>query len=37
MIVGTFIVVLAGTPLLFQLSFDFNPINLQNPERRRQS
>ena len=30
-IAGTFIVVLAGTPLLFRLSFDFNPINLQNP------
>jgi hypothetical protein len=30
-IAGTFIVVLAGTPLLFRLSFDFNPINLQSP------
>ncbi len=30
-IVCTFLVVLAGTPLLFHLSFDFNPIDLQNP------
>ncbi|SFQ28775.1 hypothetical protein SAMN05216330_12348 [Bradyrhizobium sp. Ghvi] len=30
-IVGTILVVLAGTPLLFHLSFDFNPIDLQNP------
>ena len=30
-IVGTFLVVLAGTPLLFHLNFDFNPIDLQNP------
>jgi uncharacterized protein len=30
-IVATFLVVLAGTPLLFDLSFDFNPIDLQNP------
>jgi hopanoid biosynthesis associated RND transporter like protein HpnN len=30
-IVGTFLLVLAGTPLLFHLSFDFNPIDLQNP------
>ncbi|HLG81882.1 MAG TPA: MMPL family transporter [Bradyrhizobium sp.] len=30
-IAGTFLVVLAGTPLLFHLSFDFNPIDLQNP------
>jgi hypothetical protein len=30
-IVGTILVVLAGTPLLFRLSFDFNPINLQSP------
>ena len=27
----TIIVVLAGTPLLLHLPFDFNPINLQNP------
>jgi uncharacterized protein len=31
-IAGTFLVVLAGTPLLFKLSFDFNPINLQDPK-----
>jgi hopanoid biosynthesis associated RND transporter like protein HpnN len=30
-IAGTIIVVLAGTPLLSRLPFDFNPINLQNP------
>jgi len=30
-IAGTIIVVLAGTPLLFHLPFDFNPVNLQNP------
>jgi hopanoid biosynthesis associated RND transporter like protein HpnN len=30
-IAGTIIVVLAGTPLLLHLPFDFNPINLQNP------
>jgi uncharacterized protein len=30
-IVGTILVVLAGTSLLFRLPFDFNPINLQNP------
>jgi uncharacterized protein len=30
-IVGTFAVVLMGAPWLFRLSFDFNPINLQNP------
>src|SRR5580692_5207258 len=30
-IVGTIGVVLAGTPLLFQLTFDSNPINLENP------
>jgi uncharacterized protein len=30
-IAGTFLVVLAGAPLLFHLSFDFNPIDLQNP------
>jgi uncharacterized protein len=28
---GTIIVVLAGTPLLSRLPFDFNPINLQSP------
>jgi len=27
----TIIAVLAGVPLLFQLPFDFNPVNLQNP------
>jgi hopanoid biosynthesis associated RND transporter like protein HpnN len=31
-IVGTFLVVLAGTPLLFRLQFDFNPVDLQNPD-----
>jgi uncharacterized protein len=30
-IVGTIGVVLAGTPLLFRLPFDFNPINLESP------
>jgi uncharacterized protein len=30
-IVGTFAAVLIGAPWLFRLSFDFNPINLQNP------
>ena len=30
-IIGTIIVVLAGTPLLFRVPFDFNPLNLQNP------
>jgi hypothetical protein len=30
-IVGTFLVVLAGTPLLFHLQFDFNPVDLQSP------
>jgi hopanoid biosynthesis associated RND transporter like protein HpnN len=30
-IAGTIIVVLAGTPLLLHLPFDFNPVNLQNP------
>jgi hopanoid biosynthesis associated RND transporter like protein HpnN len=29
-IAGTFLVVLAGMPLLFQLQFDFNPVNLQS-------
>jgi len=28
----TIIVVLAGTPLLFHLPFDFNPVDLQNPD-----
>jgi uncharacterized protein len=31
MIAGTFIVVLAGAPLLFHLNFDFNPVDLQDP------
>ena len=30
-IAGTVLVVLAGTPLLFHLPFDFNPVNLQSP------
>ena len=30
-IVGTIGLTLAGTPLLLHLPFDFNPINLQNP------
>ncbi|MET3970559.1 MMPL family transporter [Bradyrhizobium sp. S3.9.1] len=30
-IVGTFLVVLAGIPLLFHLQFDFNPVDLQSP------
>jgi uncharacterized protein len=30
-IVCTIGVVLAGTPLLFHLPFDFNPVNLENP------
>jgi uncharacterized protein len=30
-IAGTILVVLAGTPLLFHLPFDFNPVNLQSP------
>jgi len=30
-IAGTILVVLAGTPLLLNLPFDFNPVNLQNP------
>jgi hopanoid biosynthesis associated RND transporter like protein HpnN len=30
-IAGTIALVLAGTPLLLRLEFDFNPINLQNP------
>lgn len=30
-IAGTILIVLAGSPLLLYLPFDFNPINLQNP------
>ena len=30
-IAGTILTVLAGTPLLLNLPFDFNPVNLQNP------
>lgn len=30
-IAGTILIVLAGSPLLLRLPFDFNPINLQNP------
>lgn len=30
-IAGTILVVLAGSPLLFDLPFDFNPVDLQNP------
>ena len=30
-IAGTLLVVLAGTPLLMYLPFDFNPVNLQSP------
>ncbi|MEA3028086.1 MAG: uncharacterized protein QOF91_3371 [Alphaproteobacteria bacterium] len=30
-IAGTLLVALAGTPLLYYLTFDFNPINLRNP------
>jgi hopanoid biosynthesis associated RND transporter like protein HpnN len=30
-IAGTIGVVLAGTPLLFHVPFDFNPVNLENP------
>ncbi|MGM5028280.1 MMPL family transporter [Tardiphaga sp. 862_B3_N4_1] len=30
-IAGTFLMVIAGAPLLFRLPFDFNPIDLQNP------
>ncbi len=30
-IAGTILVVLAGTPLLLHLPFDFNPVNLQSP------
>src|SRR4030088_470913 len=31
-IVGSFLVVLAGIPLLFHLQFDFNPVDLQSPD-----
>ncbi len=31
-IAGTFLVVLAGTPLLLHLPFDFNPVDLQSPD-----
>src|SRR6185437_858531 len=31
-VVGTIVVVLAGIPLLFRISFDFDPIHLQNPK-----
>lgn len=31
LIAATILVVLAGTPLLFHLHFDFNPVDLQNP------
>jgi hopanoid biosynthesis associated RND transporter like protein HpnN len=31
-IVGTFLVVLAGIPLLFHLQFNFNPVDLQSPD-----
>jgi uncharacterized protein len=31
-IAGTFLVVLAGTPLLWHLQFDFNPVDLQSPD-----
>jgi uncharacterized protein len=31
-IAGTILVVLAGAPLLRHLPFDFNPVNLQNPD-----
>jgi hypothetical protein len=30
-IAGTFLIVLAGTPLLWHLTFDFNPVDLQSP------
>jgi uncharacterized protein len=30
-IVGTILLVLAGVPLFFDLHFDFNPVDLQNP------
>jgi hopanoid biosynthesis associated RND transporter like protein HpnN len=31
-IVGTLVVAIAGLPLLYFLSFDFNPVNLRNPK-----
>src|SRR3954469_6756240 len=31
-VAGTILVVLAGTPLLLHLRFDFNPVDLQSPE-----
>jgi uncharacterized protein len=31
-IAGVFLVVLGGTPLLWHLTFDFNPVDLQNPD-----
>jgi hypothetical protein len=31
-IAGTIMVVLAGTPLLWHLRFDFNPVDLQSPQ-----
>lgn len=31
-IAGTMLVVFAGTPLLLHLPFDFNPVDLQNPD-----
>ncbi len=31
-VVGTLLVALAGTPLLYFLHFDFNPINLRSPK-----
>jgi hopanoid biosynthesis associated RND transporter like protein HpnN len=31
-IAGTFLVVLAGIPLLFHLQFNFNPVELQSPD-----
>ena len=31
-IAGTFLIVLAGTPLLLHLTFDFNPVDLQSPD-----
>jgi hopanoid biosynthesis associated RND transporter like protein HpnN len=31
-IAGTFLIVLAGAPLLLHLTFDFNPVNLQRPD-----
>jgi hopanoid biosynthesis associated RND transporter like protein HpnN len=30
-VVATLVVVLAGLPFLFKISFDFNPLNLRNP------